>query len=169
MNSDELRTLQAPIKQAYRDEPASAFVTLKSEGRLGEGVTCRIETARALVEAGLHPKTGGSGLHVCSGEMLLEALVGCAGVTLNAVATAIGVPLRGGVVRAECDMDFRGTLGVAKEAPVGFQAIRLFFDLETDASHEQLDTLIRLTERYCVVYQTLANPPKITTQRKVVS
>jgi uncharacterized OsmC-like protein len=146
----------------------TARVTLKAEGRIGEGVTCKVQTAKALVDAGLHPMTGGSGIHVCSGDMLLEALVGCAGVTLNAVATAIGLTLRSGVVRAEGDMDFRGTLGVAKDAPVGFQAIRLFFDLETDASAEQLDTLIRLTERYCVVYQTLAQSPKMTTSRAIV-
>jgi uncharacterized OsmC-like protein len=162
MNADELRALQAPLKQTYRDQPAAAWVTLKAEGRLGEGVTCKVQTARALVEAGLHAKTGGAGGHACSGDMLLEALVGCAGVTLNAVATAIGVTLRAGVVRAEGDLDFRGTLGVAKEAPVGFQAIRLSFDLDTDATAEQLATLIRLTERYCVIYQTLVRPPAIT-------
>jgi uncharacterized OsmC-like protein len=165
MNSDELRRLQAPLKQTYREQPDVAQVTLKAEGRLGEGITCKVETGKALVEAGLHPKTGGGGSHACSGDMLLEALVGCAGVTLSAVATAIGVTLRGGVVRAEGDLDFRGTLGVAKETPVGFQAIRLFFDLETDGNAEQLDTLIRLTERYCVVYQTLVRPPAITVAR----
>jgi len=169
MNTEELRSLQAPIKQAYREQPSTAQVTLKAEGRLGEGVTCKVQTGRALVEAGLHLKTGGNGLHICSGDMLLEALVGCAGVTLNAVATAIGVAIRSGVVRVEGDMDFRGTLGVAKDAPVGFQAIRLFFDLETDASTEQLDTLIRLTERYCVVYQTLTHSPTITTVRNVTA
>jgi uncharacterized OsmC-like protein len=167
MNAEELRSLQAPLKQTYRDQPAAAWLTLKAEGRLGEGVTCNVGTAKALVEAGLHPKTGGNGIHICSGDMMLEALVGCAGVTLAAVATAIGVPIRSGVVRAEGDLDFRGTLGVAKDAPVGFQAIRLFFDLETEASTEQLDTLIRLTERYCVVYQTLLHPPKITLGRNV--
>lgn len=162
MNADELRNLQAPIKQSYRDQPRAGWATLKAEGRLGEGVTCKVQTGKALVEAGLHPKTGGNGIHVCSGDMLLEALVGCAGVTLNAVATAIGVTVRAGVVRAEGDMDFRGTLGVAKEVPVGFQAIRLFFDLDTDATPEQLATLTRLTERYCVVYQTLIHPPGIS-------
>ena len=167
MNADDLRHLQAPLKQAYRDEPAAAFVTLKVEGRLGEGATCKVATAKALVEAGLHPKTGGDGSFACSGDMLLEALVGCAGVTLGAVATAIGVPIRSGVVRAEGDLDFRGTLGVSKEVPVGFQAIRLVFDLETDATDEQLTTLIRLTERYCVVYQTLVRSPAISVVRNV--
>jgi len=167
MNAEELRNLQAPLKQTYRDQPGEAQVTLKAEGRLGEGVTCKVQTGKALVEAGLHQKTGGNGIHVCSGDMLLEALVGCAGVTLSAVATAIGVPIRSGVVRVEGDMDFRGTLGVAKDAPVGFQDIRLFFDLEADASTEQLDTLIRLTERYCVVYQTLRNSPTLATVRTV--
>jgi uncharacterized OsmC-like protein len=162
MNAEELRTLQAPIKQTYRDQPGTGWATLKAEGRLGEGVTCKVQTGKALVEAGLHPKTGGNGIHVCSGDMLLEALVGCAGVTLNAVATAIGVTVRDGVVRAEGDMDFRGTLGVAKEVPVGFQAIRLFFDLDTDATPEQLASLTRLTERYCVVYQTLLHSPAIS-------
>jgi len=167
MNAEELRSLQAPLKQLYRDQPKAALLTLKAEGRLGEGVTCKVQTGKALVAAGLHPKTGGNGEHICSGDMLLEALVGCAGVTLNAVATAIGVSIRTGVVRVEGDMDFRGTLGVAKDAPVGFQAIRLSFDLDTDASTEQLDTLIRLTERYCVVYQTLLHSPVITTLRNV--
>ena len=167
MNSDELRSLQAPLKQTYRDQPGAAQVTLKAEGRLGEGITCKVGTAKALVEAGLHPKTGGDGTFACSGDMMLEALVGCAGVTLNAVATAIGVPVRGGIIRAEGDLDFRGTLAVAKDAPVGFQSIRLFFDLETDATPEQLDNLIRLTERYCVVYQTLVHPPKISLVRNV--
>lgn len=162
MNTEDLRSLQAPIKQTYREQPGAALATLKAEGRIGEGITCRVQTGKALVEAGLHPKTGGTGIHACSGDMLLEALVGCAGVTLSAVATAIGVTVRNGVVRAEGDLDFRGTLGVAKEAPVGFQAIRLFFDLDTDATAEQLATLTRLTERYCVVYQTLLHPPAIT-------
>lgn len=161
MNADELRRLQAPVKQTYREQPATAQVTLKAEGCLGEGITCKVQAGQALVEAGLHSKAGGLGSHACSGDMLLEALVGCAGVTLGAVATALGVELRSGVIRAEGDLDFRGTLGVAKETPVGFQTIRLFFDLETDATAEQLDTLIRLTERYCVVYQTLVRPPAI--------
>ena len=166
MNSDELRALQAPLKQSYRERPEGAWVTLKAEGALGEGVVCSIQSGRSLIEAGLHPKTGGAGAHACSGDMLLQALAGCAGVTLKAVATALAIPLRGGKVRVEGDMDFRGTLGVVKEVPVGFQAIRLSFDLETDASAEQLDTLIKLTERYCVVYQTLKQPPSIAVSRK---
>ena len=155
MNAETLRAMQAPLKDQYREDPKAALITLKAEGKLGDGISCRVETGRALVEAGLHPATGGSGMQACSGDMLLEALAACAGVTINAVATAIGVDLRAGTVRAEGDLDFRGTLGVSKEAPVGFQAIRLHFDLETAASAEQLATLIRLTERYCVVYQTL--------------
>jgi uncharacterized OsmC-like protein len=161
MNMDDLKTLQAPLKERYRSEPDAALITLKAEGRIGEGVTCSVQTGKALVEAGLHPATGGTGAFACSGDMLLEALVACAGVTLAAVATAIGVNLRGGTVRAEGDLDFRGTLGVAKDAPVGFQRIRLEFALDTDASTEQLATLLRLTERYCVVYQTLRQPPQI--------
>lgn len=155
MNAETLRAMQAPLKDQYREDPKAALITLKAEGKLGEGISCRVETGRALIEAGLHPATGGSGMQACSGDMLLEALAACAGVTINAVATAIGVDLRAGTVRAEGDLDFRGTLGVSKEAPVGFQAIRLHFDLETEATAEQLATLIRLTERYCVVYQTL--------------
>jgi len=162
MNSDELRALQAPLKNRYRAEPGAAVVTLRATGTLGEGVSCRVETGRALVEAGLHPATGGTGLQACSGDMLLEALAACAGVTLSAVATAIGVEVRGGNVTAEGEIDFRGTLGVAKDAPVGFTAIRLRFDLDTDATPEQLATLQRLTERYCVVYQTLRSGPSIT-------
>ena len=161
MNQEQLRILQTPLKETYRAKPEAALVTLEAEGRLGEGITCRVETGRALVEAGLHPATGGNGLAACSGDMLLEALVACAGVTMQAVATAIGVELRDGQVRAEGDLDFRGTLGVAKDAPVGFQAIRLQFQLDTDASQEQLDTLLRLTERYCVVYQTLQHSPDV--------
>ena len=161
MHKDELKALQTPWKERYRAEPAAALITLKAEGRIGESVTCRIETGKALVEAGLHPATGGPGTFACSGDMLLEALAACAGVTMAAVATAIGVTLRGGTVRAEGDLDFRGTLGVAKDAPVGFQAIRLGFELDTDASAEELETLTRLTERYCVVYQTLRQPPAI--------
>jgi uncharacterized OsmC-like protein len=167
MNADELRRRQAPLKQLYRDQPGTALVTLKASGRVGEGVTCNVETGRALVAAGLHPKTGGEGIHACSGDMLLEALVACAGVTLGAVATAIGVTLRNAVVRAEGDLDFRGTLGVSKETPVGFQAIRLFFDLDTDATEEQLSSLARLTERYCVVLQSLKTPPAVTVTRTV--
>ncbi len=161
MNTEDLRAIQAPLKQHYREQPDAARITLTAHGRLGEGVTCSVQTGRALVAAGLHPATGGDGLSVCSGDMLLQALVACAGVTLNAVATAIGVELRDAVVRAEGDLDFRGTLGVAKDAPVGFQRIRLHFDPDTDAGEEQLATLIRLTERYCVVYQTLRQPPMI--------
>jgi len=168
MKSEGLRALQAPLKQQYKEEPAAALITLKAQGRLGEGITCSIQTGKALVQAGLHPATGGDGLSLCSGDMLLEALVACAGVTLNSVATAIGVDIRAGVVRAEGDLDFRGTLGVSKEAPVGFQRIRLAFDLDTDASEEQLATLIRLTERYCVVYQTLRQAPEIAVSRQVV-
>lgn len=161
MDQAQLRELQAPLKDSYRTNPEAALITLKADGRLGEGITCRVETGRALVEAGLHPATGGTGLAACSGDMLLEALVACAGVTLSAVATAIGVEIRDGCVRAEGDLDFRGTLGVAKDAPVGFQAIRLQFWLDTPATQEQLATLLRLTERYCVVYQTLRQTPNI--------
>lgn len=167
MNADQLRSLQAPLKARYREEPEAALVTLRAQGRIGEGIICRVETGKALVAAGLHPATGGDGLAACSGDMLLEALAACAGVTLCAVATAIGVELRGGTVTAEGDLDFRGTLGVSKEAPVGFRAIRLHFDLETPAEADQLATLIRLTERYCVVYQTLRQPPEITVSHSV--
>ena len=163
MRADELKELQAPLKQRYRDEPEAAVITLAAEGAIGEGVTCSVQTAKALVEAGLHPATGGSGASACSGDMLLEALAACAGVTLNAVATALEIPLRSGKVRAEGDLDFRGTLGVAKDAPVGFKDIRLSFELDSDASAEQLATLMKLTERYCVVYQTLRNPPAVRT------
>jgi uncharacterized OsmC-like protein len=166
MNAEQLRNLQAPLKQAYRDQPSTAVVTLRAHGKVGEGVTCSVQTSRALVEAGLHPATGGSGAHACSGDMLLDALVACAGVTLNAVATAIGVNLRSAEVSAEGVLDFRGTLGVAKDAPVGFQAIRLFFDLDTEASEEQVAKLIQLTERYCVVWQTLAKPPALEVRRR---
>jgi uncharacterized OsmC-like protein len=169
MNVDELRSLQAPIKERYREHPDTALVTLRAEGRIGEGVTCKVETGRALVEAGLHPATGGDGLGACSGDMLLEALVACAGVTLSAVATALGIELRDATIRAEGDLDFRGTLGVSKDAPVGFRQIRLEFDLDTDASQEQLGTLIRLTERYCVVYQTLNQPPKIAIAHRITA
>ena len=165
MNADGLRALQAPLKERYRETPAAALVTLRARGRLGEGVTCSIETGKALVAAGLHPATGGTGLAACSGDMLLEALVACAGVTLNAVATALGIELRDASLEAEGDLDFRGTLGVAKDAAVGFQAIRLAIRLDTDASEEQLATLLKLTERYCVVYQTLCHPPAITVTR----
>lgn len=166
MKADELRSVQAPLKERYRAEPEAAMITLHAEGRIGEGISCRVETGKALVVAGLHPATGGTGLAACSGDMLLEALVACAGVTLNAVATALGIALREATLRAEGDLDFRGTLGVAKDAPVGLQDIRLQFTLDTDASEEQLDTLLRLTERYCVVYQTLARPPRLAVSRK---
>jgi uncharacterized OsmC-like protein len=161
MNADELRALQAPIKERYRADAEAAVVTLHAGGRIGEGVTCSVETGRALVKAGLHPASGGDGLSACSGDMLLQALVACAGVTLNAVATALGIVIRGGEVRAEGDLDFRGTLGVAKDAPVGFRDIRLKFLLETDAERAQLEKLLQLTERYCVVYQTLRAAPPI--------
>jgi uncharacterized OsmC-like protein len=167
MNADEIRSLQAPLKERYRQRPDTALVTLRAEGRIGEGVTCKVETGKALVEAGLHPATGGDGLSACSGNMLLEALVACAGVTLRAVATALDIQLRDATVRAEGDLDFRGTLGVSKDVAVGFQQIRLHFDLDTDASEEQLATLLRLTERYCVVYQTLNHPAKIEVVRRV--
>jgi len=159
MNSEQLKSIQAPLKERYKADPASALITLRATGRASEGVSCKVETGRALVEAGLHPATGGDGTLACSGDMLLEALVACAGVTLRAVATAIGVDLRDATVTAEGDLDFRGTLGVAREARVGFGAIRLHFDLATDASEEQVATLVKLTERYCVVYQTLRQPP----------
>jgi len=162
MNADELRALQATIKERYRADAEAAVVTLHAEGRIGEGVTCSVETGRALVKAGLYPASGGNGLLACSGDMLLQALVACAGVTLNAVATALGIAVRGGEVRAEGDLDFRGTLGVAKDAPVGFRDIRLKFVLDTDAERAQLEKLLQLTERYCVVYQTLRAAPPIT-------
>jgi uncharacterized OsmC-like protein len=169
MTADKLRTLQAPLKAKYRERPGTALVTLRAEGRIGENITCKIETGKARVEAGLHPATGGDGKSACSADMLLEALVGCAGVTLSAVATALNISLRGGAIRAEGDLDFRGTLGVSKDAPVGFNEIRLNFDLDTDATEEQLATLIRLTERYCVVYQTLSRPAKISVLHRVIS
>jgi uncharacterized OsmC-like protein len=161
MDASALKQMQAPFKQRYREQPEAALITLKAEGAIGEGLSCSVNTGRALVEAGLHPATGGSGLQACSGDMLLEALVACAGVTLNAVATALEIPIRSGKVHAEGDLDFRGTLGVAKDAPVGFKDIRLRFELDTDASADQLATLQKLIERYCVVYQTLRSPPAI--------
>jgi uncharacterized OsmC-like protein len=161
MDASALKELQAPFKQRYREEPDAAIITLKAEGAIGEGVSCKVATGRALVEAGLHPATGGSGIQACSGDMLLEALVACAGVTLSAVATALDIPVRAGRVSAEGDLDFRGTLGVAKDAPVGFKDIRLRFELDTDASDDQLATLQKLTERYCVVYQTLRQAPNV--------
>ena len=166
MDSQALKNLQAPLKQKYREDAGSALVTLRAAGTLdSSGVSCRVDTARAMVEAGLHPATGGSGLQACSGDMLLEALAACAGVTLRAVATALEIPVHGGAVRVEGDLDFRGTLGVSKEASVGFQAIRVQFDLDTDATAEQLATLLKLTERYCVVLQTLRSPPELSVSR----
>lgn len=167
MNADELKKLQLPLKEQYRLQPDSALITLKAQGQLGEQISCKVDTGRALVEAGLHPATGGTGLLACSGDMLLEALVACAGVTLNAVATAIGINIKKGMVNAEGDLDFRGTLGVSKEAPVGFKAIRLYFSIESDASREQVDSLQKLTERYCVVYQTLTKGVEIETRYQV--
>jgi uncharacterized OsmC-like protein len=162
MDAAELRAMQAPLKERYRSEPEAAYITLKAKGSLDDtGIACKVETGRALAVAGLHPATGGSGMELCSGDMLLEALVACAGVTLKAVATALSVPIESASVTAEGDLDFRGTLGVDREAPVGFAAIRLRFDVQTTASQEQLDQLLRLTERYCVVYQTLRNGPPI--------
>jgi uncharacterized OsmC-like protein len=161
MTAEEIRSLQAPLKEEYRERADAALVTLRAEGRIGAGLTCKIETGKGLVAAGLHPATGGDGLSACSGDMLLEALVACAGVTLNAVATALGIQLRDATILAEGDLDFRGTLGVAKDVPVGFQRIRLQFRLDTDAGEEQIATLLRLTERYCVVYQSLSHPAKI--------
>ena len=162
MDAGELRAMQAPIKERYKADPKAAVITLKAKGSLDDtNIACKVETGRMLAVAGLHPATGGDGLSACSGDMLLEALVACAGVTLKAVATAIDVPLRSGTVSAEGDLDFRGTLGVAKEAPVGFAQIRLRFDLDTDAPQEKLDQLLKLTERYCVVYQTIAKGPPV--------
>ncbi len=164
MERDELRAVQTPLKERYRDEPDAALVTLSATGALGDGVSCSVQTGRALAEAGLHPASGGDGSLLCSGDLLLEELVACAGVTLRAVATSLQIPLRSGTVRAEGDLDFRGTLGVDRDAPVGFAAIRLTFELDADADDEQLATLKKLTERYCVVYQSLANAPTITTE-----
>jgi uncharacterized OsmC-like protein len=159
--SNQIRSLQAPIKERYRESPDAAIATLNASGRLGEGVSCSVQTGKALVEAGLHPATGGTGFQACSGDMLLEALVACAGVTLNAVASALAIPVRDGSIRAEGEIDFRGTLGVSKEAPVGFQSIRVTFELQSDATSEQLDSLLKLTERYCVVAQSLRTPPEM--------
>jgi uncharacterized OsmC-like protein len=161
MDQQSLRELQAPLKERYRSDPSAAVVTLRARGTLADDVTCNVETARALVQAGLHPATGGAGVAVCSGDMLLQALVACAGVTMNAVATALGIELRGGSISAEGDLDFRGTLGVARDAPVGFSRIRLRFDVDTSASAEQCTKLRELTERYCVVYQTLQSSPPV--------
>jgi uncharacterized OsmC-like protein len=163
MDAEALRAMQAPIKDRYRNEPEAAVITLKAQGELDDQhIACKVETGRALAVAGLHPATGGSGAELCSGDMLLEALVACAGVTLKAVATALDVPLRKGVVRAEGDLDFRGTLGVDREAPVGFREIRLAFDIDTDAPQDKIDSLIKLTERYCVVFQTINHKPELS-------
>ena len=162
MDRTTLRATQDPLKVRYRDDPGAAIVTLRADGRLGEGISCSVQSGRAMADAGLHPATGGDGTELCSGDMLLEALVACAGVTLRAVATSIGVDVRSGRVRAEGEIDFRGTLAVAKDAPVGFRSLRLAFELDTDASDEELDTLLRLTERYCVVLQTLASSPTLS-------
>ncbi len=162
METEALRAIQAPLKDRYAEEPEAAFVTLEADGDLGAGVSCSVRTGRALAEAGLHPATGGDGSQLCSGDMLLEALVACAGVTLKAVATSLGIALEAGRVRAEGDLDFRGTLAVDRSAPVGFKAIRLSFELETSASEEELETLLKLTERYCVVFQTLHTPPQLS-------
>jgi uncharacterized OsmC-like protein len=168
MDADSLRALQAPLKARYREDAGAALITLKANGTLDDAnIVCKVDTGRALVEAGLHPATGGDGIAACSGDMLLEALVACAGVTVKAVATALGIELRGGTVSAEGDLDFRGTLGVEKTAPVGFKSIRLSFDLDTDADEEKLASLRKLTERYCVVYQTLRTPPAIEVQQRV--
>ena len=164
MNAAELKNLQAPLKEKYKSDPGSAIIILKAEGKVSDGISCKVETGKALVEAGLHPATGGTGLLACSGDMLLEALVACAGVTLKAVATAIGVEIKDGTVKAEGDLDFKGTLGVSKESPVGFKTIRLQFNLDSTASAEQLESLKKLTERYCVVYQTMARGVTIETK-----
>ena len=162
MDANGLRALQAPIKERYKNDPKAAYITLKASGHLDDAkIACKVETGRALAVAGLHPATGGSGLELCSGDMLLEALVACAGVTMKAVATALDIPLKSAIVSAEGDLDFRGTLGVAKDAPVGFAQIRLRFDLDTDAPQDKLDQLLKLTERYCVVYQTIKNGPPV--------
>jgi len=166
MNAEELRSIQAPLKERYRENPDAALITLHASGRLAEGISCKIETGKALLVAGLHPAGGGDGLSACSGDMLLEALAACAGVTLKAVATALGIEIREGRVLAEGDLDFRGTLGVAKDVPVGFAAIRLQFEFDTDASEDQLATLLNLAERYCVIYQTLRHPPQISISRR---
>ena len=163
MTSSELKSLQAPLKEKYREAPESAVIILKAEGKAGVGVSCKVATGKALVEAGLHPATGGTGMLACSGDMLLEALVACAGVTLKAVATAIGVELKDAIIKAEGVLDFKGTLGVSKESPVGFQKIRLNFDLVADANTEQIESLKKLTERYCVVYQTLVKGVEVET------
>ena len=169
MDATELRAMQAPIKDRYKSDPGAALITLKAKGSLDDqNIACKVETGRALAVAGLHPATGGSGMELCSGDMLLEALVACAGVTLKAVSTALAIPLKSGTVSAEGDLDFRGTLGVDKEAPVGFAEIRLRFEVATDAPQDKLDLLLKLTERYCVVYQTIKNGPKVSVSMKRV-
>lgn len=168
MNAIELKNLQAPIKEKYREQPESAVITLKASGKIGEGISCKVETGKKIIEAGLHPATGGSGMLACSGDMLLEALVACAGVTLQAVATAIGIDIKSGLVNAEGDLDFKGTLGVSKESPVGFKSIRLDFNIESNASEEQMASLKKLTERYCVVYQTLTKGVPVDTKYHTV-
>ena len=171
MDANALRAMQAPIKQRYKDDPQAAVITLTAKGTLDDAnIACKVETGRALATAGLHPATGGSGLELCSGDMLLEALVACAGVTIKAVATALDIPLKSGKVSAEGDLDFRGTLGVARDAPVGFAGIRLHFDLDTDAPQDKLDQLLKLTERYCVVYQTIrSGPPVALTMQRIAA
>jgi uncharacterized OsmC-like protein len=166
MDSVELKNLQAPLKEKYKAEPTSAIITLTATGKIGEGISCNIQTSRAMIEAGLHPATGGTGMLACSGDLLLEALVACAGVTLSAVSTAIGINIKSGTIKAEGDLDFRGTLGVSKEAPVGFKSIRLIFNLESEATSEELESLKKLTERYCVIYQTLMNGVNVETVYK---
>lgn len=169
MHADELRALQAPFKERYREHPETARITFRAEGRLGDGVRCRLDTPHGVVSSGLHPAAGGDGSDACAGEMLLEALIGCAGVTLKAVATAMGITLRDGTIRAEADADFRGTLAVNREVPVGIQSLRLSYELDTDATPEQIAKLLQLTERYCVVYQTLLHPPQIEVSHRVVT
>jgi uncharacterized OsmC-like protein len=166
MEREQLRRIQAPLKERYADQPDAAVVTLSASGSLGAGISCSVESGRALAEAGLHPASGGDGTQLCSGDMLLEALVACAGVTLRAVATSLAIAVEGGTVRAEGELDFRGTLAVDREAPVGFRSIRLDFELDADASEEELETLLKLTERYCVVFQTLSNPPELSAELK---
>ena len=167
MKSEELRKMQGPLKDKYREKPEAAIITLKAEGKIGEGISCKVETGRAMVEAGLHPATGGNGMFACSGDLLLEALVACAGVTLRAVSTAIGVNIKDATVKAEGDLDFRGTLGVSKEVPVGFKSIRLSFILDCDATAEQIQSLTKLTERYCVVYQTIVSATEVKTRIEI--
>lgn len=164
MDTIELKNLQTPLKEKYKANPESALITLKAEGNIGEGISCKVETGKSIVEAGLHPATGGTGLQACSGDLLLESLVACAGVTMNAVATAMGIEIKNAVVKAEGDLDFRGTLGVSKEVAVGFKNIRLHFTFDTTATAEQIESLTKLTERYCVVYQTLRNGVAIETK-----